>query len=71
LIVVPLTSSTQTPDLNEWGPCIAYGTSRDLFADYGEMDSYAETTILYKEQVSYILTRTAQDLLNTRAQPHF
>lgn len=70
-IVDSLDDATDTPDLNEWGPCIAYGTARDIFADYGENDSYAETTVLYKEQVNYILTRTAQDLLNTRAMPNF
>jgi len=70
-IVTALTNATDTPDLNEWGPCIAYGAARDIFSDYGENDAYAETTVLYKEQVRYILTRTEQDLLNTRAMPNF
>jgi hypothetical protein len=70
-MVTPLTSATATPDLNEWGPCIAYGAARDIFSDYGENDAYAETTVLYKEQVAYILTRTEQDLLNVRAMPNF
>jgi len=70
-MVTALTNATDTPDLNEWGPCIAYGASRDIFSDYGENDAYAETTVLYKEQVNYILTRTEQDLLNTRAMPNF
>jgi len=70
-MVEELTDSTDTPDLSEWGPCIAYGAAREIFSDYGELDSYAQTTALYKEQVSYILTRTEQDLLNTRAMPNF
>lgn len=70
-VVDALDDATDTPDLNEWGPCIAYGTARDIFSDYGENDAYAETTILYKEQVSYILTRTEQDMMNTRAMPNF
>ena len=70
-VVDALEDATDTPDLDEWGPCIAYRTARDLFADYGETDAYAETTVLYKEQVSYILTRTEQDLMNTRAMPNF
>jgi len=70
-VVTALTEATDTPDLNEWGPCIAYGAARDIFSDYGENDAYSETTILYKEQVNYILTRTEQDLLNTRAMPNF
>jgi hypothetical protein len=70
-IVSPLVNSTDTPDLNEWGPAIAYGAARDIFSDYGELDAYAETTALYKEQIAYILKRTNQDLLNTRSTPNF
>lgn len=64
-------NSTDTPLLDEWGPAIAYGTARNIQADYGEMGAYAEVTALYKEQLNYILRRTHQNLLNTRAQPHF
>jgi hypothetical protein len=70
-VVTPLVNATDTPTLNEWGPCIAYGTSRDIHADYGEMDAYAEVTALYKEQVSYILTRTMQNMMEGRAPPTF
>lgn len=70
-IVGALVNATDTPELSEWGPCIAYGTCRDIFADYGEMDSYAEVTVLYKEQLAYVLRRTNQNLLNTRSQPNF
>jgi hypothetical protein len=70
-VVTPLVLATDTPELNEWGPCIAYGTSRDILADYGELDAYAEVTQLYKEQVSYILTRTMQNMMEGRAGPCF
>jgi len=70
-IVAELTAATDTPELNEWGPCIAYGASRDILADLGEMDAYAEVTALYKEQLAYVLKRTNQNLLNTRATPNF
>lgn len=70
-VVTELTTATQTPDLNEWGPMIAYGAARDIFSDYGELDAYGETTLLYKEQKNYVLTRTCQDLLNTRSTPNF
>jgi hypothetical protein len=66
-----LTDATDTPFLNEWGPCIAYGAARSLFADYGETDAYAETGVLHNEQISLILTRTVENLLNTRAIPNF
>ena len=70
-VVSSLINATDTPDLSEWGPMIAYGAARDIFSDYGELDAYAETTQLYKEQKSYVLTRTCQDLLNTRSTPNF
>lgn len=64
-------NSTDRPLLDQWGPCIAYGTSRDIHADKGELDAYIEVTSLYKEQVRYVLNRTNQNLLNTRASPFF
>lgn len=70
-IVDPLVLATDRPPLDEWGPCIAYGTSRNIMAKYGENDAYAETTQLYKEQVAYVMVRTEQTLLNTRALPDF
>ncbi|MFO7881198.1 MAG: hypothetical protein R6U52_01510 [Kosmotogaceae bacterium] len=70
-IVSELTDATDTPDINEWGPCIVYGTSLGIFSDYGETNAYAETTALHKEQISLILTRTEQDLMNTRTMPKF
>jgi hypothetical protein len=64
-----LTSATDTPTLEEWGPAIMYGASRDIVIYYGETDRYAEITQLYKEQISYILTRTVQTLSNERSRP--
>lgn len=65
----PLTLATDTPTLEEWGECIAYGAARDIVIDFGETERYGEITQLYKEQVSYILTRTVQTLTNERARP--
>jgi len=70
-VVDPLINSTDRPPLDEWGPCIAYGAARDIQADFGELDAYAQTTALYKEQVDYIMTRTEQNLLNIRALPNY
>ena len=70
-IVAELTNGTDTPDLEEWGLAIVYGTAKDLFAQYAELDAYAKINILYREQITYILTRTTQNLLNTRAMPQF
>ena len=65
------TEGTDRPLLDEWGPAIAYGTARDIHSDYAEMEAYANVTILYREQLAYILRRTNNNLLNTRAAPHF
>ena len=70
-IVSPLVNATDRPDLDQWGPCIAYGAARDILSDLGEMDAYAEVTALYKEQLAYVLRRTNQNLLNTRSAPNF
>lgn len=67
----PLVLATDRPLLDQWGPCLAYGTARDLHVDYGEMDAYAEVSMLYKEQVRYVLNRTEQNLLNMRSLPDF
>lgn len=70
-IVTALSSATDQPPLDQWGPCIAYGAARDIHSDKGEFDAYAEVTQLYKEQVRYVMVRTEQNLLNTRSLPHF
>ena len=71
LVVSPLVNATDTPVLPQWGPAIAYGTARDIHADFGEIEAYAEVTSLYNEQIDYVMTRTDQNLLNSRAAPFF
>lgn len=70
-VTTPFVNATDTPRLNEWGPCIAYGASRDIVADYGEIDAYSEINALYKEQVSYVMSRTMQNMIEGRAPPTF
>jgi hypothetical protein len=70
-VVPALVNATDRPELDQWGPCIAYGAARDIFADFGEMDSYSEVSMLYKEQLAYVLRQTNQNLLNTRSAPNF
>lgn len=62
-------NSTDTPLLEEWGPAISLGSARDVVRSFGEFDRYKELTALYKEEINYCLTRTEQNLLNTRAMP--
>lgn len=70
-IPTALSAGTDSPALPEWGLAIAYGTARDILAQYGEIDAYAKINILYQEQLNYVLTRTTENLLNTRALPQF
>lgn len=70
-VVSALTNATDTPDLPQWGPCIAYGAARDIHSDYAEFDRYQQVTALYKEQLRYVVNRTDQNLLNTRSAPMF
>ena len=65
------TLATDKPLEEEWGPSIAYGAARRIASDFGEMDRYSEITMLYKEQINYILTRTHIDLESSRALPMF
>ena len=65
------TQGTDKPLLEEWGPAIAYGAARRIVSDFGEMDAYGELTLLYKEQINYILTRTHIDLESSRSLPMF
>ena len=66
-----LVNGTDTPPLQEWGPCIAYGACRRLFMEYGEMDQWAQIMPMYKSEVTSIIARTVNNLSNTRAQPNF
>lgn len=63
--------STDTPLFDQWGLAIVYGTARQIHSSYGEMDAYQDITALYKEQLKYVMTRTDQNLLNTRSAPTF
>jgi hypothetical protein len=65
------TLATDKPLQEEWGPAIAFGASRRIASNFGEMDRYSELTALYKEQINYILTRTHIDLESTRTLPMF
>lgn len=70
-IFTALSDATDTPLLSEWGPLIAYGTSKQIFADFGELDAKREIEPDYQEQVDYVIRRTEQNLLNERAMPSF
>ena len=65
------TLSDDRPLQDEWGPAISYGAARRIASDFGEMDRYQELTMLYKEQIDYILTRTHIDLEQSRVLPMF
>lgn len=63
--------ATDRPRLDEWGPTIAFGAARRIVQDHGEFDKYQQLTMMYQEQLDYILTRSLIDLESTRALPQF
>lgn len=63
--------SSDVPARETWGPMIVFGTARQIFTEYGEMDAYAEATAVYREHKADSMNETHQNLLNTRAQPQF
>lgn len=71
IVVSALVNATDTPVLSQWGPAIAYGTAKQIFADYGELDRKREIEADYQEQIDYVMVKTEQNLLNIRAQPFF
>lgn len=65
------TTGDDKPLQEEWGPAIAFGAARRISSDFGDMERYGELTMLYKEQIDYILTRTHIDLESSRSLPMF
>jgi len=66
-----LSTADSRPALDEWGPLIAYGVSREIHADNGEMDAYAEVTALYREQLDYSMRRTNEQISQMTVKPNF
>lgn len=71
LPLTALSASTDVPVNEQWGELIAYGASKEIFSDFGEMDAFAQVQILYKEQLLYVNRNTLQDLFDARATPTF
>lgn len=66
-----LINGDDTPPLQEWGPCIAYGACRRIFMKYGEIDQWNAIMPMYRSEVTSILARTVNNLSNARSQPNF
>jgi hypothetical protein len=65
------TEASDRPRLDEWGVLFALGAARRIASDYGEIDRYNELSMLLREQVGYVNTRTLIDLESARALPQF
>lgn len=65
------TEASDRPRLDEWGVLFALGAARRIASDYGEIDKYQELSMLLREQVGYVNTRTLIDLESARALPQF
>lgn len=61
-----LLAQNQRPDLDEWWQYIAYGASKKVFEDRGDIDSVAQIMPEFKKQETLCLRRTIVQLTNER-----
>ncbi len=66
-----LTSSSDTPLQQEWGPLIAYGAALEIFSDRGDEESYASYFPIFKRYENVALGRTIQQLTVEQSVPRF
>jgi len=59
------------PTLEEWGQCIAYGASFDIFMDRGDQVAASNISSVLKRFETVALGRTLQQYLNMRTRPTF
>lgn len=66
-----LSSAASTPELQEWGPLISVGASRQIFLDNGEVERLAEIEPMYREKKKLSMRRVAEAMNSERASPRF
>lgn len=71
--VIPdeLTSDSDTPSQQEWGPLIAYGAALEIFADRGDTENYDRYSPMLKRQENVSLSRTIQEYTPLQGVPRF
>ena len=55
----------------EWGLVICYGASKNLLASYGEMEAYAEVSLLHREMLAQVRRATQENMRIERPQSFF
>ena len=66
-----ITPDVSKPRLEEWGQCIAYGASFDIFMDRGDHVAAQNIWNVLKRFETVALGRTLQQYLNKRTRPSF
>lgn len=66
-----LSSDTDTPLQQEWGPLIAYGAAIEIFSDRGDEASYESYFPIFKRYENIALGRTVQQLTEQQSVPRF
>lgn len=66
-----LTASGDTPEQQEWGPCIAYGASVEIFSDRGDEQGVQSAYQKLKRYEGVALSRTIQQLTAEQSVPRF
>lgn len=71
IVPASLSSDTDVPLQQEWGPVIAYGVSMEIFSDRSDMGAYNEIFPVFKRYESVALSRTVQELASQQSVPRF
>jgi hypothetical protein len=67
----PAFSSVYQPTFIEWGPCLAYGASMEIFADRGDTDGQTVCYNNLKRFEAVALARYVQQMQSQRPLPRF
>lgn len=66
-----LSSDTDTPLQEEWGPLIAYGAALEIFSDRGDVENYDRYYPIFKRFENVALGRTIEQLNSQQSVPRF
>lgn len=66
-----LSSDSDVPLQEEWGPLIAYGAALEIFSDRGDEASYESYFPIFKRWENIALGRTVEELRSQQSVPRF
>lgn len=66
-----LVDSTDYPKVEEWGPLISYGASKEIAEDYGDLETLQIITPFYQQHKAYVMNKVHFQNQSYRAYPTF